>query len=282
PCFCDFLAKSKARVDKTYPQPRGQKKKKVVKYGMGGMIVALLICIVWFPLLFMSLVKSVAGVVNRPQDVSFTITLAGFQPIFTMSAQQNQLRDVSAAEFLQFGNNYLTNDDAMQWLEGYMPVDLIIAELKGSSNSLWTISPPSRKNLIEMLNSTEDFPITVSWSVQSTLERKNVKHLLLSLAHHGPVRLRGPRHREVRPRVFQRHLSHHNVRGAPQRGPHPQALHRHLSGPRDRRARPGGGHVLEAHLPLPLARDYDQVDARENAMMTAKTRGLLSPCCEPR
>ena len=62
-----------------YPQPRGQKKKVVVKYGMGGMIVLLLICIVWFPLLFMSLVKSVAGVVNKPLDVSVTITLGGFQ-----------------------------------------------------------------------------------------------------------------------------------------------------------------------------------------------------------
>ena len=46
---------------------------------MGGMIVMLLICIVWFPLLFMSLVKSVAGVVNKPLDVTFEITLAGFQ-----------------------------------------------------------------------------------------------------------------------------------------------------------------------------------------------------------
>lgn len=46
---------------------------------MGGIIVVLLICIVWFPLLFMSLVKSVAGVVNPPLDVSFEITLAGFQ-----------------------------------------------------------------------------------------------------------------------------------------------------------------------------------------------------------
>lgn len=70
-CLCVCLQR--------YPQPRGQKKKRVVKYGMGGLIVLLLICIVWFPLLFMSLIKSVAGVVNRPLDVSLTITLGGFQ-----------------------------------------------------------------------------------------------------------------------------------------------------------------------------------------------------------
>ncbi|KAM7400229.1 hypothetical protein PAMA_004770 [Pampus argenteus] len=163
-----FILKCWRESEKRYPQPRGQKKKKVVKYGMGGMIVVLLICIVWFPLLFMSLVKSVAGVVNPPLDVSFEITLAGFQPIFTMSAQQKQLQNVTASEFTKFINHF-PGDEALQWLEGYMPEDLIIAELKGSSNSLWTISPPSRTNLIEMLGSEEDFPITVSWSVQRNL-----------------------------------------------------------------------------------------------------------------
>ncbi|XP_070774836.1 piezo-type mechanosensitive ion channel component 2 [Enoplosus armatus] len=163
-----FILKCWRESEKRYPQPRGQKKKKVVKYGMGGMIVVLLICIVWFPLLFMSLVKSVAGVVNTPLDVSFEITLAGFQPIFTMSAQQEQLQNVSAAEFEKFVKRYV-DDEALQWLEGYMPEDLIIAELKGSSNSLWTISPPSRKNLIAMLGTKKDFPITVSWSVQRNL-----------------------------------------------------------------------------------------------------------------
>ncbi|XP_031720951.1 piezo-type mechanosensitive ion channel component 2 isoform X3 [Anarrhichthys ocellatus] len=163
-----FILKCWRESEKRYPQPRGQKKKKVVKYGMGGMIIVLLICIVWFPLLFMSLVKSVAGVSNPPVDVSFEITLAGFQPIFTMSAQQKQLQTVTVKEYRKFVNEY-TDDDALQWLEGYLAEDLIIAELKGNSNSLWTISPPSRKNLIEMLDSSEKFYITVSWFVQRNL-----------------------------------------------------------------------------------------------------------------
>ena len=56
--------------------------------------------------------------------------------------------------------------DCLQWLETYQSEDLIVAELGGNSNSLWTISPPSRKSLIEMLETTEDFSITVSWSIQ--------------------------------------------------------------------------------------------------------------------
>ncbi|CAB1349719.1 unnamed protein product [Coregonus sp. 'balchen'] len=122
-----FVLKCWRMSEKRYPQPRGQKKKKVVKYGMGGLIVMLLICIVWFPLLFMSLVKSVAGVVNKPLDVS---------PIFTMSAQQNQLKDISKADFVDFMNSYNYIPSAMQFLEAYTSEDVTVAELEGSSNSL--------------------------------------------------------------------------------------------------------------------------------------------------
>ncbi|XP_014726686.1 PREDICTED: piezo-type mechanosensitive ion channel component 2 [Sturnus vulgaris] len=165
-----FILKCWRESEKRYPQPRGQKKKKVVKYGMGGMIIVLLICIVWFPLLFMSLIKSVAGITNKPLDVSITITLGGYQPIFTMSAQQNQLKSLDPNEFSEFLKSYSGNTAALQFLEGYAREDITRADLEGNSNSLWTISPPSRQKMIQgLLDFDADFSLVISWTIQRNL-----------------------------------------------------------------------------------------------------------------
>uniref|UniRef100_A0A8C0BRR4 Piezo type mechanosensitive ion channel component 2 n=1 Tax=Buteo japonicus TaxID=224669 RepID=A0A8C0BRR4_9AVES len=165
-----FILKCWRESEKRYPQPRGQKKKKVVKYGMGGMIIVLLICIVWFPLLFMSLIKSVAGITNKPLDVSITITLGGYQPIFTMSAQQSQLKDLNQTGFDAFLGSYRGNTAALQFLEGYGKEDITLADLEGNSNSLWTISPPSREKMIQgLLDFSAEFTLVLSWSIQRNL-----------------------------------------------------------------------------------------------------------------
>ncbi|XP_073926448.1 piezo-type mechanosensitive ion channel component 2 isoform X3 [Castor canadensis] len=165
-----FILKCWRESEKRYPQPRGQKKKKVVKYGMGGMIIVLLICIVWFPLLFMSLIKSVAGVINQPLDVSVTITLGGYQPIFTMSAQQSQLKVMDQQRFNKFMRAFSRDTGAMQFLENYEKEDITVAELEGNSNSLWTISPPSKQKMIqELMDLSSSFSVVFSWSIQRNM-----------------------------------------------------------------------------------------------------------------
>lgn len=62
---------------------------------------------------------------------------------------------------------FLHVQGALQFLEGYGKEDITVAELEGNSNSLWTISPPSRKKMIQGLRDfSAEFTLVLSWSIQ--------------------------------------------------------------------------------------------------------------------
>uniref|UniRef100_A0A669F8I7 Piezo type mechanosensitive ion channel component 1 (Er blood group) n=1 Tax=Oreochromis niloticus TaxID=8128 RepID=A0A669F8I7_ORENI len=146
-----FIIKCSRETEKKYPQPKGQKKKKIVKYGMGGLIIFFLICIIWFPLLFISLVRSVVGVVNHPIDVTVTVKLGGYEPLFTMSVQQQYIKPFSEDEYDQLTKEFEDNAVAMQFIILYSYEDIVTAMIEGSSGSVWRISPPSRQEVIKEL-----------------------------------------------------------------------------------------------------------------------------------
>ncbi|PKU33348.1 piezo-type mechanosensitive ion channel component 1 [Limosa lapponica baueri] len=130
-----FIIKCSRETEK----PKGQKKKKIVKYGMGGLIILFLVAIIWFPLLFMSLVRSVVGVVNHPIDVTVTLKLGGYEV-------------------------------AMQFITLYGYEDIVTARIEGSSGSLWSISPPSREQMQrELQNGTSDITLRLTWTFQRDL-----------------------------------------------------------------------------------------------------------------
>nr|XP_033468806.1 piezo-type mechanosensitive ion channel component 1 isoform X1 [Epinephelus lanceolatus] len=189
-----FIIKCSRETEKKYPQPKGQKKKKIVKYGMGGLIIFFLICIIWFPLLFISLVRSVVGVVNHPIDVTVTVKLGGYESLFTMSVQQQSIQPFTEAEYDQLTKDFGDNAVAMQFITLYSYEDIVTAMIEGSSGSVWRISPPSRQEVIkELLGSPVDLTLRLAWNFQrdlgkgGTVEHTFDKHSI-DLEPGNPVR----------------------------------------------------------------------------------------------
>ncbi|XP_068811637.1 piezo-type mechanosensitive ion channel component 1 isoform X1 [Struthio camelus] len=165
-----FIIKCSRETEKKYPQPKGQKKKKIVKYGMGGLIILFLVAIIWFPLLFMSLVRSVVGVVNHPIDVTVTLKLGGYEPLFTMSAQQQSIQPFTPQDYEALTNQFERQPVAMQFITLYSYEDIVTARIEGSSGSLWSISPPSREQMRrELQNGSSDITLRLTWTFQRDL-----------------------------------------------------------------------------------------------------------------
>ncbi|CAC5396646.1 PIEZO1_2 [Mytilus coruscus] len=140
-------------IERNYPTPRGFKKKSLIKYGVGGLLLVIIIFIIWFPLVIFSFANTVFKV-NPPTECTVTMTINGFQPIYKMTVQTEGIRALSSGEYKTLKETFNGNLNAIAFLSAYEPEDVTEIVLNGQSTSLWGISPPSKDELIRQLSSS--------------------------------------------------------------------------------------------------------------------------------
>ncbi|CAD5110764.1 DgyrCDS132 [Dimorphilus gyrociliatus] len=160
-----FISKCWRRSEKEWPTPRATVRSKCVKYGFGGLILGLLVFIIWCPLLLFSFISNVY-VSNPPTDVTVSISLGGFQPLFTVSAQQQFIKNYSDSAFKEFKDSFV-DKDARRYLAPIRAEDVKQIQINGKSTAVWGISPPIQRSLFEdLLNPRTDINLVFSISVK--------------------------------------------------------------------------------------------------------------------
>lgn len=139
-------------------RPLGQRQPLWRKLLLGVLFVALLIFLLWFPLLAISLINQRA-LPNVPERVSVTLTVNSYQPLFVMD-NLAPTPSISDADYEQ-----LRLQDASGFVATYRSPDVQRMLLSPLSKQIWGISPSSRESLVQALEEdSQPVTLTVGWS----------------------------------------------------------------------------------------------------------------------
>ncbi|CAF2706658.1 unnamed protein product [Rotaria sp. Silwood2] len=167
-----YLNKCARWTEKKYPTKLGVPRSKLLKYGIAGLLFALLILIILFPLLFFSLSSSFYQS-NPPTEVYVEIKLGGYLPIFKMTAQDTDIVSFKSADYNNLRSSiYSSNlgprveDTAYAFLRDFNPDDIRCVNLFSRSVDLWETSQSIRDIVVHNLQSnTTVVPVRFSYTI---------------------------------------------------------------------------------------------------------------------
>ncbi|KAH8380162.1 hypothetical protein KR009_009292, partial [Drosophila setifemur] len=144
-----FIVRCYRQMETDFPVLRGEPKALYIKLLIGGTIILVLIALIWSPLFLFALVGTV-GKANVPRKADITVKIAHYKPIY-VSQSYTGIRQFSDKEYEELTNRFRVDNYASDHIMVYDAVDITAIKFDANSVTLWDMSPPDNKRLLDDL-----------------------------------------------------------------------------------------------------------------------------------
>lgn len=140
---------------------------------MGGGMILGIIAVIWFPLALFAFSNTV-GEPNIPFDVSLSLRLGPYEPVYEMSAQESDIYPLNTYDWDAFQGQFQkkSSKSAITFLSNYEPIDVAAVKLGSNSSKIWNISPPDKERLLKDLKENKTLTSRFRYRVQRKTHSK--------------------------------------------------------------------------------------------------------------
>lgn len=132
---------------------------------MGGGMILGIIAVIWFPLALFAFSNTV-GEPNLPYDVSVSLRIGPYEPVYAMSAQESDISQLNTVDWDNVLRRYHKDKSAITFLSNYEPIDVAAVKLGSNSSTIWNISPPDKERLLKDLKENKTLTSRFRYKVQ--------------------------------------------------------------------------------------------------------------------
>lgn len=144
-----FVVRCYRQMDTDFPVLRGIPKPFYQKCLLGGTIIFILFTLIWSPFFIFAVVGRV-GVANVPHRADMSLTIGEYEPIY-ISYSYSGIHPLSQADYEQLQNTFANDKLASDHISIYDAVDISAIKFDANSVTLWNLTPPDKKRLINSL-----------------------------------------------------------------------------------------------------------------------------------
>ncbi|XP_070141022.1 piezo-type mechanosensitive ion channel component-like [Drosophila kikkawai] len=182
-----FTVRCYRQMDTDFPVLRAEPKALYVKILIGGTIILILVTLIWSPLFLFALVGTV-GKHNTPTKADITVKISNYEPIY-VSQSYSGIHNFSDADYesLKF---YFRNNIASDHITLYDAMDITAIKFDANSRTLWNMSPPDKKRLLEDLKIGKNLEIRLKIELKCNLTPETVSYETIYVIEKNKVNTR--------------------------------------------------------------------------------------------